>query len=148
MAFKYSTGFRNAVCDTGSIKGTFDGGFIKVYAAGSVPADADAAHGGTLLVTYSVNGDGVTGLALEAAAIDGTITKNLAAAWQGTAVATGTALFFRYERSGDAGGASTTAVRIQGTVGGAGADLFMASTAITAATSYALDYFSLTFMAL
>lgn len=148
MAFKYSTGFKNAVLDTGSVKGTFDGGLIKLYSAPtSVPTSADDALPGdsVLLNTYTVNDDGATGLTLDTAAADGVIEKTASESWQGTAVANGTAAFFRYEQSGDAGAASTTAQRIQGTVGSGGADMFLASTTITSGQLYNLDYFSLTF---
>lgn len=147
MALSFSTGFKNAILDTGSLKSTFDDGYIKVYAASAIPADADAALvGTTLLVTYSDNDQGVgagQGLDLEATAVDGAISKAAGQTWSGTAGATGTGLFWRYEQSTDTGGASTTEIRIQGTIGGAGADLLVQSTSFTNTTLYTLDFFSL-----
>lgn len=146
MALSWSTGMKNALLDTGSLKSIFDDGYIRIY-SGTVPADADAALGGaTELVTYSDNGasEGAgNGLDLAASAAGGAISKAAAQVWKGTAGATGTASFFRYEQTGDGGGASTTAIRIQGTVGGAGADLFVASTTFTSSVEYTLDIFSI-----
>lgn len=146
MALNYSTGFKNAVLDTGSVASTFNDGFITIY-SGAVPADADASIGAaTALVTYSDNGAapaGGTGLDLEASAVAGAISKAAAQVWKGTAGATGTASFFRYEQLSDTGAASTTEIRIQGTVGGGGADLFVTSTTFTSAVEYTLDMFSL-----
>ena len=147
MAISFSTALKNDLLDTGSLKSLFDDGYIEVY-AGTVPADADAAIGAaTLLVTYSDNDQGVgagQGLDLDTAAADGAISKAPAQVWSGTAVASGTATFWRYVQSTDTGAASTTELRMQGTVGGAGADLFVQSTAFTSATLYSLDYFSVT----
>lgn len=146
MALIFSTGFKNEVLDTGSVKTTFDDGYIDVY-AGTVPADADAALGGaTLLVTYSDNGaaEGAgNGLDLDTAAAGGAIGKAPAQVWKGNAAATGTASFFRYRQTGDGGLLSTTDVRIQGTVGGGGADLFVTSTSFSSGVDYTLDAFSL-----
>lgn len=144
MAFKYSTGFRNAVLDTSSVRAVFSEGTIKYY-AGTVPDTADAALGGaTELVEFTVDA-GATGLTLAATASQGTLTKTVAEAWQGVAGATGTVTFFRFEKAGDLGDLSGTAQRIQGTVGGPGADLFVPDTAIVAASTYNIDYFALTF---
>lgn len=147
MSLSYSTGFKNKLLDTESLKSIFDDGYIKIYAASATPADADAALvGETLLCTYSDNNQGVgagQGLDLEAAAISGAIAKAAGQTWSGTAGATGTALFWRYEQSTDTGGASTTEERIQGTIGGAGADLLVQSLTFTNTTLYTLDFFSL-----
>ncbi len=148
MAFKYSTGFKNNVLDTGSVKSTFDGSYIKLY-SGTPPASADDAISGdsTLLNTYTVGDDGSTGLTLESAASDGQINKNSGEAWEGTAAASGTATYFRVEPQSDDQSQSTSFQRIQGTVGGGGADLFLANTSIVSGNTYVLDFFSLTFAA-
>ena len=147
MALEFSTGFKDAVLDTGSFKSTFDDGYIRIY-DGTPPADADAAlAGNTVLVTYSDNDQGIgagQGLDLEASAANGSISKAAAQTWKGTAAATSTATFFRYIQSADTGALSTTEIRIQGTVGGAGADLFVSSTTFTSAVEYTLDLFSIT----
>ena len=148
MAFKYSTGFKKAICDTASVKGTFDGGFIKVYSAPTEPPeDADAAlpSDSVLLLTFSDNA-GAGGLNLAAAAVGGAISKLSTQTWKGVAAATGTPAFFRYVQTGDTGAFSTTDKRIQGTVGTAGADMNLANSSITDEQEYTLDFFSLTFL--
>ncbi len=141
MALKFSTAFRNDLLDTNDLATLFDG-TIKVY-AGTVPADADASLGGaTLLCEYSLNDTGDP-LSMDTTAAGGALGKAPAEVWSGTAGATGTATFFRYEESGDTGGASTSERRIQGTVGGAGSDLFVTSTSYVDTTLYTIDYFSI-----
>jgi hypothetical protein len=146
MALKYSTGFKDAVLATGSVKSVFENGgagFIKIY-AGPVPAFADdALSGHTELVTYSDSITPANGLTLEAVPVDGAIAKLGTQIWQGTCGNTDTAAYFRYWQTGDTLGASTTLIRIQGTVGGAGADLYVASTTFTDTIVYTLDLFSL-----
>jgi UDP-N-acetylglucosamine enolpyruvyl transferase len=142
MAIKTSTGLRNALLDTGSLKSTFNLGFLKIY-AGTVPADADASLGSaTLLCTVSVNSTG-TGITFAASASGGTIVKNSGEVWSGVNVATGTASFYRLVTAGDTGGASTTEARIQGTVATSGADLNLTSTSLTASATQTIDYYSL-----
>ncbi len=146
MAFKYSTGFKNSALDTGSVKSVFDGSYVKLY-SGTPPASADDAISGdsTLLNTYTVGDDGSTGLTLESAAADGKISKTSSESWEGTAAATGTATFFRVEPQSDDQSQSTSFQRIQGTVGGGGADLFLANTSIQSGNVYNINFFSLTF---
>jgi hypothetical protein len=142
MALQFSTQFRNDLLDTNDLATLFSG-TIKVY-AGTVPANADASLGGaTLLVEYTVDDDGSTPLSLDSSAAGGAIGKAPAETWSGTAEATGVATFWRYEESGDTGGAVTDERRIQGTVGGAGADLFVTSTTFTDTQLYTIDYFSI-----
>lgn len=145
MAIKFSTGLKNAILATGSLKSQFDDGYIAVY-SGAVPADADAALGAAVLLnTYSDNGQAPgagMGLDLDASAASGAISKPVAQVWKGTSVAGGTASFFRFYKTGDSGNSSTTDLRIQGTVGGAGADMFVQSTTFANTTEYTIDYFS------
>ena len=144
MAFKYSTGLRNDILDTGSLKSLLADGYLKVY-SGTPPATADAALGSAVLLnTYSDDDQGSpNGLDLDAAAAGGAIGKLAAQTWSGTAVESGTASFFRYVKSGDDGTLSTTQLRVQGTVGGAGADMFVQSETIVNGVLYTVDYFSL-----
>lgn len=67
--------------------------------------------------------------------------------WQGTAVATGTAGWFRFEAAvSDAGGADPgeTIIRLDGAVATSGAELNMGSTAIVSATVQTLSSYSIT----
>ena len=141
MTIKTSTGLRNKVLDTGSVKSRLALGFIKIY-SGAEPASADAAATGTLLCTISVNGGG-TGLSLDATAVGGVLAKS-AAVWSGAIVATGTAGYYRFSAVGDTGAASTTEERIQGSVGLAGADLNLSSISLVtnaAVGAQAIDYY-------
>lgn len=143
MAFKFSTGFRNAVLGTGSAKATLDGGKLQIY-SGAVPATADAAAGATPLVVISDNG-GAGGLSFEAAVSNATLLKLATQTWKGTIGTTGAPSFFRWVMSGDTGNESTTAVRIQGTVGTAGADMNLSNATLTATQEQVIDYFSISF---
>jgi hypothetical protein len=144
MTAKLSTGLRNKILDTGSLKSRLALGFLKIY-SGAEPATADAAVTGTLLTTISVGGTG-TGLSLDAAAVGGVIAKS-SEVWSGPIVATGVAGYFRFVAAGDTGASSLTEERAQGSVGLAGADLNLSSTslAINAALSaQTINYFVVT----
>jgi len=128
---KRSTGLRNYLLATGSFKGAMDGKIIKMF-GGTIPDSADAAIGGaTLLATITLNNDGTTGLTLAASAASGQITKNSSEVWEGLIVATGTATFFRMQTAADDNALSTTAVRVQGTIGLASADMLLSNTTLT-----------------
>lgn len=143
MTLKVSTGLRNGLLATGSVKGQLDGGFIKIY-AGAVPADADAAIGAaTLLCTISLNSTG-TGINFDTAAAGGTLAKAPAQVWSGVNVAAGTATFYRHVAAADAGDASSTAPRIQGAVAVAGAEMNLSSVALTNGATQTLDYYTVT----
>lgn len=139
----FSTGFANAVLDTGSVKNTFEGGFIKVY-SGTPPTTADDAipNGCTLLCTYSGPND--AGLLLAASAVGGAISKDGTQVWSGTAPNTGTASFWRYVQTGDSGAASTTAKRIQGAMSATGGTSgVVPSLTYTSGNTYTINYFSI-----
>jgi hypothetical protein len=102
-------------------------GKVNVY-SGTVPGNADAANGGTLLATLTLaatpfSGFSDTGTAGRATL--GVIASALSAA------ATGTASFFRITTSGGT-------VIAQGTVGTSAADLVLNSIAITAGSTVAI----------
>jgi hypothetical protein len=146
MTVQFSTGLLAHLAVADDMKAGLDGGFVH-YFSGPVPASPDDAVDGTSveLAKFSGGGDGVTGLTFEATAADGVLTKTAAQAWQSTAAATGTATFFRFCDGADAGtAASTTAKRIQGTLGTTSAsDSQLVSTSITAAQSLDIDLFQL-----
>jgi len=144
MALKISTGLRNYLLDNGSVKDALDGGLIKQY-SGPVPATADAAiaGGNTLLRTISVNGAG-GGISFDAAAVDGTLSKDPAEVWSGTIVATDTATFYRHVSAADTGVLSTTEPRIQGSIGVAGAEMNVSTVAFVTGVSNTLNNYTLT----
>lgn len=138
---KRSTGLRNYMLASGSFKQALAGTVIRVY-GGTAPASADDAIGAApLLCTISVDGDG-TGVTLDATASGGVITKNTSEVWTGDVTASGTATFFRMEFAADTGAFSTTAVRMQGTVGLVGADLNFSSTNLTLGDARRINYFA------
>lgn len=136
MAAKISTGLRDAILGSSSLKSALDLGFLDIY-SGTPPATADAAISGTLLCRIS-NASGVDGVTLGTAAA-GSIPKNPSEVWSGVVLATGTATYFRYVSPTDDGTLSTTALRIQGVCATAGADLNMSSVNLTAGATQTVD---------
>jgi hypothetical protein len=111
---KYSNGTRNAQ-QNGLITYAGSGSKINIY-SGAQPANANTAISGqTLLVTLTVSGSFGTDS-------NGTIT--LSAVTNGTAVATGTASFFRITQS------DNTTVVMDGSVATSDADLVLNNTSI------------------
>lgn len=111
---KYSNGTRNAQ-QQGLITYAGSGAIIHIY-QGTQPADANTSVGAaTLLVSLTVTGGFGTDT-------DGTITLSSVA--NGTAVATGTAQFFRITQS------DNSTVVMDGTVGLTGCDMNLNNTSI------------------
>jgi hypothetical protein len=138
MATRLSTGLVNKLMDTGSFKTTFAGCFIDIY-SGAQPAAADDAASGTKLVTLYSDGT-TTGLTMEASATDGILEKNASETWSGTAVATGTAGWFRMRQAGDTGTASsTTMARVDGSISTSGAQMNLGSLTITSGAPFVLS---------
>lgn len=140
MTIKCSTGLRNKLMDTNPFRTIFNLGFIKIY-NGVAPATADDAVAGTLILTIS-NASGGTGITFEAAAVAGAALKKASETWSGVASATLTAQYYRLVAAGDTGVLSTTEARVQGSVGTAGADLNMTTTALVNTTTYPVDSYS------
>jgi uncharacterized protein YndB with AHSA1/START domain len=138
-----SAALQNYMMSTGSFKGGMDGSYLKIY-SGTAPASPnDAVPGGsTLLCVVSVDGT-ATGVTFEATATPGLLVKAAAEPWEGTNEADGTATWFRLAPTADVGDASTTALRLQGSVGQAGADLNITSTSLTSGAVQSVDYFSI-----
>lgn len=140
---KASTGLRNKLLDTGSLKATLALGFLKIY-TGAEPATADAAATGTLIATISNNSTG-TGVNLAAAAVAGVIPKLSSEVWSGLVAAGGPHIagYFRHVAVGDTGALSTTEARLQGSIATAGADLNISSTTLTTGATQTIDYYSI-----
>lgn len=146
MTILQSTGLRNGLLDTGSLKTLLAGGFIHVYASAlaDIPATADAAIDGakhTKLLT--VYGDGISAGLNLGTADGGAIGKAAGETWSGTILVSGNAAFFRFVGSADTGAASTTQPRLQGRVGTSGAELNLSSVALTSGETQAINYISL-----
>lgn len=146
MALFASTGLRNKMLDTGSLKTILANGFIHVYASAiaNIPATADAAiDSGLHTKLLTVYGDGISeGLNLGTAG-SGAIGKDPGETWAGPVLATGNAVFFRYVAPGDTGAASTTEARLQGRVGISGAELNISSLALTSGQTQAVNFISI-----
>ena len=141
MTFKVSTGLRNALLTDNPFSGALANALLRIY-SGPVPATADAVlSGATLLVEISDNDTG-TSLAFEAAAVDGALSKLSSQVWSGTCGASGTASFYRLVDSADDGTESTSAVRVQGSIGVAGADMNISNPTLVALALQPVDYFS------
>lgn len=139
---KLSTGLRDHLLTTGDFQAAADGGVIRLY-NGTIPATADAAlSGNTLLVTISNNSAG-TGITMNATSAGGVLGKNTAEVWSGVVVANGTPTFYRFSPLTDDGLLSTTAKRIQGTVGKVGSDLNFASTTFVIAEVKRIDTYDI-----
>lgn len=140
---KVSTGFRVAQAVTGSIKEILDGGLVHLY-SGAVPASADAALGGaTLLCEISAGGSG-TPVTFEPTAPLGVVKKSVSENWTGNNLAGGTPTFFRYVINGDNGSASSSAIRLQGTAGPLGSDMFISALPLVNGAPQAFSVFELT----
>ena len=141
MAIKTSTGLRNKMLDTGSLRTVMNLGFIKIY-SGAVPATADAAVTGTLLVTIS-NASGGTGLTHEAVAVLGAISKTTAEVWSGVNATGGVATYYRHIAVGDDGTLSTSQARVQGLIANVGSDMNLTNTTLTGGATQTVDYYQL-----
>lgn len=144
MTVKASTGLRDKLLVTGSLKGVLETGDnmkLRIY-TGAVPAKAsDAlAAGNTLLVELSDDAT-AAGLIFDTVPSNGVLSKDAAQIWRGVNVASGTATFFRLVADGDDGSLSTTQPRIQGTVGVAGEDLNLSDVELVVDADQKLTYF-------
>lgn len=136
---KLSTGLRNSILSTGSLKAALAGGELRIY-SGAVPADADASIGAAVLLSTIKNGS--SGINFDAAAVAGVLNKAPGETWSGVNAASGAASFFRHVLAADSGALSTTAVRIQGTVAVAGADMNLTSVALSSGATQTVDFYS------
>ncbi len=140
MALQASTGLRDKLLDTGSLKSLMALGSIKIY-SGAIPANADAAVTGTLLCTITLNST-ATGLSMAAAAVAGVLEKLSSETWSGVNAASGTATYYRHVAVGDTGALSTTEARLQGLVGTVGVEMNLSSTTLTSGATQTLDFYS------
>lgn len=127
---------------------TFTGGRIEVY-TGAQPEFADDAPSGTLLGTITTNGlptsNPAHGLVVEQSGPYA--IKPIEAVWRLTAIASGTAGWFRLMTEPDDGGPSYELARVDGAIGttiGDGIEMVLPSTAITNGSIYTLDQFTYT----
>jgi len=142
----FSTGLRNGLLITGSFKSLMDDARLKIYKGATIPVSADAVLPGdaTEMYEFTVGDDGTTDLTFAATAANGVILKTAAEAWQGEAAVAGDMAFWRLFVPADTGEtASTTAIRVQGTIGTAFADLIVANATKALNDPLTLDYFAI-----
>ena len=139
-----STGMRNYLAETGSVKAALNLGFIDIY-SGTEPASADAAATGTKLLRVSVASSG-TGTTLGSSS-GGIIPKNSGEVWSGLVLSTGTSGYFRWVEAADDGTLSTTQKRLQGKCGTAGAEMLMTALGLTAGATHTIDAANIIFPA-
>jgi cytochrome c556 len=142
MTLKVSTGLRNKLMDTGSLKTIMAAGLVKIY-SGAIPADADAAVTGSIVCTVSQASAG-TGVNFDTSAAAGVISKAPAETWSGVNAATATATYYRHVAASDDGTLSTTQARLQGAVATVGSDLNLSSVALVSGATQTIDYYSVT----
>jgi len=149
MALQLSTGLRNGMLNSVGFTTAFNNGTIYIY-SGPQPATADTAIQGTLLLQVTLNngawtaGVGTNGLQFDAP-VSGVLSKAAAQVWRGLGVAAGTAGWFRLVGNpADAGGASTTLPRLDGTVAISGGDMNLSSLSIVVSAPTTVDVFQFT----
>jgi hypothetical protein len=102
---------------------------IAVFSAAQ-PSNADSASNGNLLYTITKDGLGTVGLSW-GESTGGVVSKSPTETWRGTAVAGGTAGWFRcYESGDDPTTASSTAARFDGAIATNGGEITMANTLV------------------
>lgn len=144
MAFQVSTGLRNYVAATGSLRAALQTCVMKIY-DGALPANADEAIGGaTLLCIITGDNDGTSPLEFEAAPVNGVLVKSTSQVWEGENVDDGVSRFFRFETLADGGGLSTTAIRAQGRCDLVGAELNLTNTTLVSGAPQIIDSFNIT----
>ena len=154
MALSYSTGLVHSVLDLAgtSFADTLGGFVIDVY-SGTRPASADAAvvtSGSTVLlgtITKSglpATGDPAVYSIHMGSAVLRALDKSTTETWQFSATVAGVAAWFRLRQPTDDGLASTTEVRIDGSIGTFSGDARLSSTDIVVANVYTLNRFKLT----
>jgi hypothetical protein len=140
MALRLSTGLRDALVGTGgqAFGEIMNNGWLDIY-TGSQPAHADYPETGTKLVRISsTSGTGVADGCKFGTAASGVLPIIGTPPWSGVVLASGVAGWFRFYGSSGTGGAtgtSGTAIRFDGAVGLAGAQLNLTHTDLTLAST-------------
>lgn len=133
MAWNLSTGLTKGLLGADSPNGSLTNllldGIIEIY-SGARPASADAIQTGTLLLKITLDGgDFTAGVATNGISLgefeDLVLKRASGEVWKGTGLSDGTAGWARWYSNAYETGASTTAVRMDGTVSTSGADVSM-----------------------
>ena len=138
---KISTGLADAMMGNVGATAALNAASLELRIfSGPEPLTADAALADeTLLVTIQVNGGGGMQFAF---ANEGTIMKDIDQSWLGNVIATGTPTYYRLCQKTDDNSASTTKVRVQGSVGPTG-DLMLGTTTLATGNPQSIDFYQL-----
>ena len=123
-------------------------GYIKIY-VGTQPASADLIETGALLVTITKDGaahntsTGANGLEFNDDASGGKLTKLTGQVWKGSPASSGNAGWFRFYAQEGTEGASTTAIRFDGSVGLSGTELIVPTIVIATGTDFLITAFEI-----
>lgn len=155
MAFRMSTKLKNSMLD--AVKTALADGVIYVY-SGTQATTGDAAPPGTFLGIVSVGGKklevggfqhGTATYGLEfSSASGGSLVKAPAETWQITAIATGTAGWFRFvANDADSGALDSTETypRIDGRISTTGAEMNLSNLSLVAGSTTTVDSFTISF---
>ena len=138
---KISTGLADAMMGNVGATAALNAASLELRIfSGPEPLTADAAlTDETLLVTIQVNGGGGMQFAF---ANEGTIMKDIDQSWLGNVLNTGVPTYYRLCPKTDDNSASTTKVRVQGSVGPTG-DLMLGTTTLATGNPQSIDFYQL-----
>lgn len=136
---KISTGLADAMMGSTGMTQALNAANLELRIfSGPEPVNADSALSNyTLLATISGAG-GMRFVFADA----GVTAKDINQEWQGNVTANGTPTYYRLCSTGDDNTASTTAVRVQGSVGAAG-DLKLGTTTLATGNPQSIDFYQL-----
>jgi hypothetical protein len=141
MTVKISTGLRQYLAGTGSLRGAFNGvARLSIYGGAEVANADNAATGATLLNVITAGG---SPLEFEAA-LDGLVQKSTSQTWGGNNLASGAATWFRLELTSDDRTSSTTALRLQGNISSVIGDMVMTNPNLVSGAPKQIEYFAMT----
>lgn len=132
----------------GCVKDLLKNGVIKIF-SGSQPLTADDAETGTLLCTITkasgpfVPGAAANGLVLGDTVGTNAIHKLSTDIWSGVNANTAAAGWFRFYANDATAGASTTAIRVDGTVANSGGQMNVSSTSLVSGVTTTVDAVSI-----
>ena len=137
---KISTGLTNAMMGNVGATAALNTASMELRIfSGPEPVNADSALSNyTLLATISGAGGGMRFVFADA----GVTAKDINQEWQGNVTANGTPTYYRLCPMSDNNTASTTAVRVQGSVGAAG-DLKLGATTLVTGNPQSIDFYQL-----
>jgi len=145
---KLSTGAFESMLSTASFADSFANGVLCIY-SGTQPSSADGVETGTLLAEVNVDAADFTpggGVGINfAEAVGRVIEKSSTEVWRGVFVEDGTMGWFRLYDNNKVTGESSSAVRMDGSIGTSRTDIILKSTQATQNGSITFDEFKLDF---